>query len=43
MFLIPADIVYRNLIKPYREIVALKIKSIRRKNALLKLGARNLG
>ena len=43
MFLIPADIVYSNLIKPSREIAALKIKSIRRKNALLKLGARNLG
>ena len=41
MFLIPADIVYSNLIKPSREIIALKIINIRWKNALQKLGSRS--
>ena len=37
------DIVYKRLVRPARELTALKIKNVRRRNAGVKFGARNLG
>lgn len=42
-FSMKAEIIYRKVIRPARELHSLKIKNIRRRNAMIKFGARNLG
>ncbi len=42
-FSLKSDIIYTRVVRPARELHALKIKNIRRRNAMIKFGARNLG